>query len=100
MKIQQIVDEVLYELDRAKKKWPQYPSDIIHAVAIMNEEAGEAIQAALDYTYDESNAKCRVRDELIQTAAMCFRALEALDDLKGFKQQGILESWKNKQSGS
>lgn len=32
MKIQQIVDEVLCELDRAKKKWPQYPNDIIHAV--------------------------------------------------------------------
>lgn len=73
------------ELCEAKKKWPKSYKDVIHAVAVMNEEAGEAIQAALDMTYDDGSIK-KVKDEVIQTAAMCFRILENIDDLRTTKR--------------
>ena len=86
MNKQQIIDEVLCELTSAKKKWPRYYMDIIHAVSLVNEEAGEAIQAALDYTYDHGS-KEKIKKELIQAAAMCFRALENWDDLTFFQHE-------------
>ena len=77
----QIIRSIQYELMTAKKKWPEYYDDVIHATALVNEEAGEAIQAALDLTYDNGSIE-KVKAELIQTAAMCFRALENIDNLK------------------
>jgi len=73
------------ELLKAKLKWPEYYKDVIHAVALVNEEAGEAIQAALDMTYDNGNIE-NVKTELIQTAAMCFRALSNIDNLRTTKR--------------
>ena len=77
----QMIRAIEYELMKAKKKWPEYYDDVIHATALVNEEAGEAVQAALDLTYDNGSID-HVREELIQTAAMCFRALENIDNLK------------------
>ena len=83
MEIQSIVAEIISELKKAKIKWPEYYNDVIHAVSVMNEEAGEVIQAALDLTYDNGSIE-KVKKELIQTAAMCFRALENIDNLKTY----------------
>jgi len=66
------------ELERAEKKFPTYPTDIIHQVSIMNEEAGETIRAALMYTY-ENGSLDDIRTEIIQTAAMCLRWLRNND---------------------
>ena len=71
------------ELLKAKLKWPEYYDDVIHAVSVMNEEAGEAIQAAIDLTYANGSIE-KVKYELIQTAAMCFRALGNIDNLKTY----------------
>ncbi len=76
-----IQKQVEYELKKAKEKWPVFYSDIIHAVSVMNEEAGESIQAALDYTYDGGSIE-NVRKELTQTAAMCFRCLENIEKMQ------------------
>lgn len=82
----EILNVVVAELIQAKNKWPVFYKDIIHAVAVMNEEAGESIQAALDYTYDNGSME-NVKKEVIQTAAMCFRILENLDDLTAFEHK-------------
>ena len=38
----EIIGEVLDELLRAEAKYPAWPADLIHQVAIMQEESGEA----------------------------------------------------------
>ncbi len=66
------------ELNRAKKKHPNYPNDMFRQVAIMNEEAGEVTKAVLHYHYENGSIE-DVKKELIQTAAMCMRMLEFLE---------------------
>jgi len=65
------------ECDHSFKKHGGMPDDIIHSVAVMCEESGEAIQAAIQFTYEGGSIE-NVREELIQTGAMCLKALEAL----------------------
>jgi NTP pyrophosphatase (non-canonical NTP hydrolase) len=66
--------EVANALRMAKEKHPEWPLDIVHCVAIINEEAGEATQAALDFAYKNKTLE-GVNDEVVQTAAMCIRLL-------------------------
>lgn len=65
---------ILSELAQARAKHPQWPVDVIHAAAILAEEAGEVVKAALDMTYDGVSVE-EVRTELAQTGAMCIRML-------------------------
>lgn len=78
MERREIIEEILTELTEAKAGHPHWPDDIIHAVSIMNEEAGESIRAALNYVY-ENETLDDVKKELVQTAAMCFRCLENIE---------------------
>lgn len=65
------------ELKRAEKKHPLFPTDMFRQLAIMQEEAGEVTKAVLHYHYEDGSLQ-DVKDELIQTAAMCMRMLGAL----------------------
>ena len=67
------------ELKRAEKKHPNFPADMFRQVAIMNEEAGEVTKAVLHYHYENGGLE-NIKKELIQTAAMCVRMLDALKD--------------------
>ena len=69
---------ILAEYRRAKDLHPLWPDDIIHAVAIMCKESGEAIRSALNMQYEDWNIE-DVEKELIQTAAMCLRCLVNLE---------------------
>lgn len=69
-----IVDMIRDELERAERKFPDWPEDIIHAAAIVQEECGELIRASLNYYYGKSNIK-PVFNEAIQAGAMCVRFL-------------------------
>ncbi len=77
MNLGTIVDEVLKELERAETMHPIFPADTIHQVAIMAEESGEAVRAALQAVYENGDL-ADVEKEVIQTAAMCFRVLKNL----------------------
>jgi len=74
--------EVLTEVDKAKEKFPQWPTDPLHAVAVLGEEFGELTQAILQRTYENPASIEHVREEAIQTAAMAIRFLEELDNYK------------------
>lgn len=73
-----IIEEILIELRRAEKKFPYWPSDVIHSAAIVNEESGELIRASLRYSYENSGSVQEMKTEAIQTAAMCIRFLKNL----------------------
>ena len=62
------------ELDRAEAKFPTFPIDPIHAAAVLQEEAGELVQAALQYTYEGGSVDA-MRKEAIQVGAMALRFL-------------------------
>jgi hypothetical protein len=65
---------ILAELDRARELHPNWPTDPIHAAAIVAEESGELVRAALRLTY-EGGYGGEMTTEAIQTAATCVRLL-------------------------
>jgi hypothetical protein len=89
-----VTGDIYEEIVRSCEKHPQYPRDPLRRVAIMVEEAGEALKDAVDLTrpinvaghpdyvaYVESELKQKRKDmrrELVQTAAMCVKALLAM----------------------
>jgi len=70
------MEEVDKELERAREKFPFWPHDMIHAAAIVAEEAGELIQASLQYHYEEKTTMEECDKEAIHALAMCIRFLE------------------------
>ena len=73
-----MIEQILQEKGYAERLHPDWPDDLIHAVAIVAEESGEAVRAALNHIYHGGDVD-EVRTELIQTAATCLRALEHID---------------------
>lgn len=72
-----VLNKVLKELERAEALFPTFPDDVVYQAAIVGEEAGEALQAALDMRPDDPHQGTReqYKIELVQTAAMAIRAL-------------------------
>ena len=84
-----VISLIIVELSSAEAKHPGWPDDLIHAVGIITEEVGEAMQDAIDLTYwkysptpgaggeDEYRASRLndLRGELVQVGAMAIRAL-------------------------
>lgn len=73
------MDLILDELDRAERIHPIWPLDVVHGAAILAEEAGEVIKAALDDYYGRGAPK-NLQEEVIQTAAMAFRFLLSFEE--------------------
>lgn len=79
------IELILSELTRAQQLHPIWPLDEVHAAAIVTEEAGELIQASLNYYYisqDCVNSKMAKKDfynkmliEAVHTGAMAVRFL-------------------------
>jgi NTP pyrophosphatase (non-canonical NTP hydrolase) len=75
-----LIDEIVAELDRAIAKFPEWPTDPLHAVAVIGEEFGELTKAVLQHTYEpHKSTGADVRTEAIQTAAMAVRFVANLD---------------------
>jgi len=75
---QQTTAAILNEVARAEQLHPHWPADPIHAAAIVAEESGELVRAALNHVYFGKDAG-EIRTEAIQTAATCIRLLEHAD---------------------
>lgn len=72
---QQILDEVA----RATHKFPTWPTDPLHAIAVLGEEFGELTKAVLQTTYEPHKVKDgELHMEAIQTAAMALRFVTSL----------------------
>lgn len=75
------MSEVLRALVLAEKRHPGWPKDMLYAAAIVAEEAGELIQAALDFeAYVGPHNTTNMREEAAQTAAVALRFLIGLDE--------------------
>ena len=75
-----IIKEVREEMTRAEQKFPSWLVDPVHGAAIVAEEAGEALQAALDYYYGRADERA-LRKELIHTTATALRFLVNFDTI-------------------
>ena len=69
-----IYTDIMMELAKAKNKFPSWPTTTVKAAAIVCEESGELIRAALHHE-DEGGTLADCDEEAIQTAAMCIRFL-------------------------
>lgn len=72
--------DVRAEIRRATTKFPTWPTDPLHALAVLGEEFGELTQAILQMAYEpHKSSPAHVRIEAIQTAAMAVRMVISLD---------------------
>ena len=71
----QVLKDVSEELSRATAKFPTWPTDPFHALAVLGEEFGELTKAVLQHTYEPNKnvTQVDIRIEAIQTAAMALR---------------------------
>lgn len=75
-----MLDEVIAEVERATLKFPTWPTDPLHALAVLGEEFGELTKATLQVIYEPDKASTDdVRAEAIQVAAMALRFVASLD---------------------
>ena len=73
-------DEIEAEVEHAVTKFPTWPTDPLHALAVLGEEFGELTKAMLQLVYEpHKSSKADVRMEAIQTAAMALRLFRSLD---------------------
>jgi len=78
--------DVFTELNNAKRKFPKWPKDCIHAAAVVAEESGELVRAALQFTYETDLQRPRqqhekMKREAIQVAAMALRFLDYVNEV-------------------
>jgi len=76
------LNKVFDELGRACQKFPTWPTDPFHALAVVAEEFGELSQAMLQLTYEpvKRRSLTEVKEEEIQLAAVALRFAASLDD--------------------
>ena len=74
-----VMKEVQAEMARATAKFPTWPTDPLHALAVLGEEYGELNKAMLQLVYEpHKTSAAEVRNEAIQTAAMALRLAMSL----------------------
>lgn len=72
--------EIAGEVERAVAKFPTWPTDPLHALAVLGEEFGELTKAMLQLVYEPHKSSAEeVRKEALQTAAMALRLYRSLD---------------------
>ncbi len=71
--------EILEALLEAKQIHREYPKDPVHMVALMVEEAGEAMQEANNILWDHGSVD-DLRTELLHTVVTSIRCLEQIDE--------------------
>ena len=62
------------ELLRARSNYPIWSDDVVHSAAIVCEESGELLKAALEYYYEGGSYQECIK-EAVHTAAMAIRFL-------------------------
>ncbi len=79
MNLINIAKAINEEMARAEKKFPEWPIFMVDGAAIVAEEAGELLRAALQVRYEHGSLE-NVKIEAIQTATMAIRFLKNLPE--------------------
>lgn len=74
--------EIFEEILRAESKHPEFPDDPVGMISILTEESGEAAREANKIVYDKDGKVSDLKKEVIQTACVCYRALQRIKKLK------------------
>ncbi len=75
-----IIDSIIEEVDRATERFPTWPTDPLHALAVLGEEFGELTKEVLQMAYEPHKSNLgAVRKEARQTAAMALRFAMSLE---------------------
>lgn len=83
-----MIEAIRCEFEAATVKFPTWPTDPLHALAILGEEFGELTKSMLQLTYEPHKAtREKVKEEAIQTAAMALRLSMSLDCYQ-YRQSG------------
>lgn len=76
----EMLEQIAAEVARATAKFPTWPTDPLHAVAVLGEEFGELTKETLQLVYEpHKTSLADVRKEAIQTAAMALRFIASID---------------------
>jgi len=74
------IRDILTEFHAATANFLQWPTDPLHALAVVQEEVGEVQKEVLQMCYEPAKSSAeKVRKEAIQMAAMSLRFLLSLD---------------------
>jgi len=75
------IDDIMDEVARAVDKFPRWPTNPFHALAILGEEKGELDKSVVQWVGEARKGVTEgdVRAEAVQTAAMAVRFLVSLD---------------------
>lgn len=87
MNIVEIDGAIAREILRAESKFPGWPEDIIHAVAILLEESGELVKACLDWHYGRCSDQEDIVEEAIHAGAMICRFLMGIEHYINMKDK-------------
>ena len=79
MKIETVLAQVMSEIDRAEKIHPVWPRNHTHQCAVVCEESGELLQAALNHD-EHKGSKRQMITEAVHTAAMAIRFLKNIEE--------------------
>lgn len=77
----ELITKIFEELAKATEKFPLWPDDALHALAIVGEEFGEMTKDALQLAYEpHKTTRDNLRKESYQTAAMALRFAMSLEE--------------------
>jgi hypothetical protein len=89
----QLIDE---ELERADLKFPDWPTDPVHALGILSEEYGELSKEVLQMVYEPHKTSLKeIEAEAVQTAAMAIRFLISLERYEFVKSKQHIQRGQN-----
>ena len=77
--INDIIQDVADEYEKACRKHPKFPTDPFQAMCIIQEELGEAIQALNNLKHHGKGYTADVQIELLHTIVTCIRTLKEIN---------------------
>jgi NTP pyrophosphatase (non-canonical NTP hydrolase) len=99
MHLKVAIDLILAELESAIAKHTTWPSDAVHASAILAEEVGELVQATLNFSYStnttvecQTEHKTRMISEAMQIGAMALRFIVNAHGLESKTSEFLIDN--------